>query len=417
MNLPEYSAPPPEADPPESSAAGDGPAAKLNERLEHELGELESQSLRRSLRALPSAGKRVVVDGHELLNLAGNDYLALAQHPRLKAAATRAIEQLGVGSGASRLVAGHLELHERVEAEFAAFKHAEAALIFPTGYTANLAVLTTLPRTGDLICQDKLNHASLIDAAKVSPAEVRTYPHLDQAKLERLLKQHAEQSPDAGRWIVTDSVFSMDGDVANLPGLCGLAERYDAVMVVDEAHGTGVLGETGAGLAERQGVVRRIPITISTASKALGGLGGIVTADRAVIDTLVNRGRPMIYSTAVPPSQVAAIGAAVEVVRDEPERRQRLDQLSETLRERLSEMDWPGLHQSTATPIVSLVTGEITSAMALQQRIRAAGVLAVAIRPPTVAPGAARVRLSLRADLADADLDAIVNAVGTPTPS
>lgn len=404
--------PPPEFSPAASRPVTDGPAAKLNQRLELELGELESRSLRRSLRALPSAGKRVVVDGQELLNLAGNDYLALAQHPRLKAAATRAIEQLGVGSGASRLVAGHLELHERVEAEFAAFKHAQAALIFPTGYTANLAVLTTLPRPGDLICQDKLNHASLIDAAKVSPAEVRTYPHLDPAKLERLLKHHAQQSPDAGRWIVTDSVFSMDGDVADLPGLCDLAERYDAVMVVDEAHGTGVLGETGAGLAERQGVIGRVPITISTASKALGGLGGIVTADRAVIETLVNRGRPMIYSTAVPPSQVAAIGAAVEVVREEPQRRERLSALSETFRGRLSEMGWPGLRQSIATPIVPLVTGDIAAAMALQQRLRAAGVLAVAIRPPTVAPGAARVRLSLRADLTDAELGTIVDAVG-----
>lgn len=404
--------PPPEFSAAASRPVSDEPAATLNQRLAHELGELESRSLRRSLRALPSAGKRVVVDGQELLNLAGNDYLALAEHPRLKAAAVQAIERLGVGSGASRLVAGHLELHERTEAEFAAFKHAEAALIFPTGYTANLAVLTTLPRPGDLICQDKLNHASLIDAARYSAAGVRTYPHVDHAKLERLLKQHAEQSPDAERWIVTDSVFSMDGDVADLPGLCGLAERYRAVLIVDEAHGTGVLGETGAGLAERQGVVGRVPITISTASKALGGLGGIVTASRAVIETLVNRGRPMIYSTAVPPSQVAAIGAALEVVRDEPERRERLAQLSQALRQRLGEWGWPGMGVSIATPIVPLVTGDIASAMALQERLRAAGLLAVAIRPPTVAPGAARVRLSLRADLTDAELDTMLDAVG-----
>ncbi len=396
------------------------PGAILNQRLENELAQLESGSLRRSLRALPSAGKVVTVDGRELLNLAGNDYLGLAQHPRLKAAATRAIEQLGVGSGASRLVAGHLELHEEVEAEFAAFKHAEAALMFPTGYTANFAVLTTLPRPGDLICQDKLNHASLIDAAKFSPAEVRTYPHssghADHSKLERLLNDHVQRSPDAGRWIVTDAVFSMDGDVADLPGLCDLAERYEAVLVVDEAHGTGVLGETGAGLAQLQGVIGRVPITISTASKALGGLGGIVTADRAVIDTLVNRGRPMIYSTAIPPAQAAAIGAAVAVVREEPQRRERLTSISQAIRTRLTDAGWPHLSQATATPILPLITGSVASALALQERLARAGLLAVAIRPPTVAPGAARVRLSLRADLTDADIEAFVTAVGQPEP-
>lgn len=390
------------------------PGNKLNQRLERELGELENQSLRRSLRALPSAGKRVAIEGQDLLNLAGNDYLALAQHPALKAAATQAIEQHGVGSGASRLVAGHLELHEQVEADFAAFKHAEAALIFPTGYTANLAVLTTLPRPDDLICQDKLNHASLIDAAKNSPAQVRTYPHLDHGKVERLLQKHVEQSPDAARWIVTDSVFSMDGDVADLPELCTLAERYDAVVVIDEAHGTGVLGQTGSGLTELQGVASRVPITISTASKALGGLGGIVTADRAVIETLINRGRPMIYSTAASPPQIAAIGAAIAVVRDEPWRRERLAHVSQTLRERLDKAGWPSLRQAIATPILPLVTGNVASAMALQERLRGAGLLAVAIRPPTVAAGAARVRLSLRADLTDAELHAIVTAVGEP---
>lgn len=420
---------PPET-PPETSAGSpdaslrDGeqtPGHRLNRRLQQALSDLDSKSLRRSLRALPSAGKRVVVDGRKLLNLAGNDYLALAEHRRLKAAAADAIEQHGVGSGASRLVAGHLDIHERVEREFTAFKHAQAALIFPTGYTANLAVLTALPQPGDLICQDKLNHASLIDAAKYSAAEVRTYPHAphqsgrptNHEKLERLLKQHVSASPDAGRWIVTDAVFSMDGDVADLPGLCELAERYDAVLVVDEAHGTGVLGQTGAGLTEHQGVVGRVPITVSTASKALGGLGGIVTADRVVIETLVNRGRPMVYSTAVPPAQAAAIGAAVEVVRDEPERRESLSRLSETLRIRLSKLGWPGLVQPIATPIVPLITGDVGAAMTLQQRLHDAGVLAVGIRPPTVAPGSARVRLSLRADLEEDDLDQVIDAVGS----
>jgi len=388
------------------------PGLKLNEQLHGELAELEARSLRRSLRALSSAGKWVHTGGRKLLNLAGNDYLGLADHPSLKDAAIEATRQYGTGSGASRLVAGHFELHETVEARFAAFKRAEAALIFPTGYTANLAVLTTLPRAGDLICQDKLNHASLIDAATYSHARVRTYPHLDHDKLERLLRHHAEQEPAARRWVVTDTVFSMDGDVADLPRLCELAERYGAVLVTDEAHGTGVLGENGRGLAERQGVTGRVPITISTASKALGGLGGIVTADRVVVDTLINRGRPMIYSTAVPPAQAAAIGAAIDVVTREPWRRERLIEISQALRSQLTKAGWPVLQQSTPTPILPLITGDIESAMMLQTRLNTAGVLAVAIRPPTVAPGAARVRLSLRADLTDGELQIIADAVG-----
>ncbi|MEM9417919.1 MAG: 8-amino-7-oxononanoate synthase [Planctomycetota bacterium] len=390
----------------------------LHRRLEAELAELNAHSLRRKLRTLSSSGKLVVSDGRSRLNLAGNDYLALSDHPAIKAAAAQAIKQDGVGSGASRLVAGHLDIHGQVEAEFAAFKHAEGALLFPTGYTANLAVLTALPQPGDLICQDKLNHASLIDAAKFSPAEVRTYPHHrgqpDHTKLARLLERHHLDHPEAMRWIVTDTVFSMDGDTADLPGLCDLAERFDAVVVVDEAHATGVLGDTGAGLAELQGVADRIAITISTASKALGSLGGIVTADLIIIDTLINRGRPFIYSTAVPPSQAAAIGAAIQVIREEPQRQERLQTLSQTIRDQLGELGWPNLYQTIPTPIIPLITGEIDAAMALQHRLEERGILAVAIRPPTVALGAARVRLSLRADLADEDLDGIVNAVGSP---
>lgn len=374
--------------------------------------------MRRSLRALPSSGLWVEVDGKKLLNLAGNDYLALAGHPKLIAAAVAATQRYGTGSGASRLVTGHLDLHARVEAEFAAFKHAEAALLFPTGYAANLGVLTALAEPGDLVCQDKLNHASLIDAARMCAAEVRTYPHLELNKLERLLADHQNKFPGAGagaqRFVVTDAVFSMDGDAADLPALCALAERYDAVLVVDEAHGTGVLGDDGSGLAALRGVAGRVPVTVSTASKALGGLGGIVTGSRALIDTLVNRARPMIYSTAVPPAQAAAIGAAVEVVREEPERRQRLAALGETLRERLRDAGWPGLSHPVPTPIVPLRVGGVEAALALQERLKEQGILAVAIRPPTVPPGTARVRLSLRCDLTDGHVEQIVAAAGTP---
>lgn len=368
--------------------------------------------MRRRLRALPSAGRVVEINGKPLLNLACNDYLALAEHPALKAAAIAATQRYGTGSGASRLVAGHLDIHEATEQTFAEFKHAEAALLFPTGYAANLGVLTALARPGDLISQDKLNHASLIDAARMSDVDARTYPHGDLAKLERLLSVHHAASPESQRFVVTDSVFSMDGDTADLPALCGLAERYDAILVVDEAHGTGILGGRGTGLIEEQGVTGRVPIVISTASKALGGLGGIVTGSRALVDTLVNRARPMIYSTAVPPAQAAAIGAAVQVVREEPERRRRLTEIGRAVRDGLTAVGWTGLTQDIVTPILPLVVGEVTAALELQAKLEAAGILAVAIRPPTVAPGQARVRLSLRADLTDDDVRQVVAAVG-----
>ncbi|MEM7624023.1 MAG: 8-amino-7-oxononanoate synthase [Planctomycetota bacterium] len=392
----------------------EGPGERLDRRLTETLTQLETDAMRRSLRPLPTAGRWVEIDGRPLLNLTGNDYLALAEHTELKDAAIAATHRYGTGSGASRLVAGHLEIHEQVEAEFAAFKHAESALLFPTGYAANLGTLTALARPGDLICQDKLNHASLIDAARMSDADVRTFPHLDHDKLERLLSNHHAASTRAQRFVVTDSVFSMDGDVADLPGLCALADRYDAVLVVDEAHGTGVLGPHGAGLIEAQGVVGRVPVVVSTASKALGGLGGIVTGSRAVIDTLVNHARPMIYSTAVPPAQAAAIGAAVRVVRDEPGRRERLAVVGRVVRQGLTDAGWPGLLQETVTPILPLVVGDVGAALRLQADLQSAGVLGVAIRPPTVAAGRARVRLSLRADLSDEDVRHLIAAVGSP---
>jgi len=369
----------------------------------------------RSLRALPAVGKHVTVEGRRLLNLASNDYLGLADDPRLKAAAIDAVQRLGTGGSASRLVTGHLEIHEQAERAFASFKHAGRALLLPTGYLANLAVLTTLPRKGDLILIDKLTHASLIDAARASAADFRTFPHLDYSRAERLLQRHRESAEaDTNAFLVTDSVFSMDGDSADLPALCDLADRYDAVTVVDEAHGTGVLGETGAGLAEAQDVADRIDITISTASKALGGLGGIVTAAAPVIDTLISKARPFIYTSAVPPSQAATLLAALDVVREEPQRRQRLAAIIAQVREALNLPGGfiPGGTLPGGTPILPLVTGSAASALALAEQLRDAGILAVAIRPPTVAPGTARVRLSLRADLSDEDVAGLIRVVG-----
>jgi 8-amino-7-oxononanoate synthase len=410
-------------DAPPQTETTQGPARagrSLDAQLAEELDALSSRRLRRAPHAIDRCGKHVEIDGRRLLNLASNDYLGLAQHPAMIAAAAGAAERYGVGAGASRLVSGTLALHAGVEQRFASFKHAEAALLMPTGYTANLAVLAALARPGDLVCQDKLNHASLIDAARAAGAGVRTYPHRETSKLERLLAAHAEATPDARRFIVTDSVFSMDGDCADLPALCAVADRHHAVLIVDEAHGTGVLGATGAGLAEHQGVAERVyrcgagGVVVSTASKALGGLGGVVAGSRIVIDTLINRARPLIYTTAVPPMQAAVVGQALTLVRGEPERRARLSALCHVARERLVSAGWPMPVTPPPTPILPLVVGTAERALGLAASLRAQGVLGVAIRPPTVAPGTARVRLTLRADLDDRELDATIKAVGSP---
>ena len=404
----------------ESSTENVSREGLLLTQLAADLSARAEASLLRGLRVVSSDGRFVTLaDGRRLLNLAGNDYLGLAQHPALIAAAVEATTQYGVGSGASRLVSGTTPLHAEVEARFAAFKHAEAALLFATGYTANLGLLTAVAGPGDLIVQDRLNHASLIDAARQSGATVRTVPHgaAGHAKAARLLAAHAAASRNARRFLVTDSVFSMDGDTADLPSLLELADRQNAYVIVDEAHATGVLGATGGGLVEAQGVGahRRLLAVVSTASKALGGLGGVVTGPRVLIDTLINRARPFIYTTAPPPAQVAALGAALDVVAREPARRERLAEVSTTLRTALTTRGWPHLLSGHhPTPIVPLHVGDSDAALDLARRLDAAGVLAVAIRPPTVPPGTARVRLGLRCDLTDAEVTRVIDAVGRP---
>jgi 8-amino-7-oxononanoate synthase len=397
---------------------------RLYEEVDRELAELERRSLRREVVRATGSRRIIERDGQPLLNLAGNDYLGLSQHPRVTAAAAEAAKQDGVGAGASKLIAGHLGRHVEAERKFAELKHAEAALLLSTGYMANLAAVTALARPGDLICLDKLNHASLIDAARLSGAEVRTFPHRGYDKLARLLQRGPRGRADEGGGgsdaadrgprcvVVTDSIFSMDGDVADLPRLATLTREHEALLVVDEAHATGVLGRRGAGLAEWQGVTEGVDVTVSTASKGLGGLGGVVTAARPIVNLLKNRARPLIYTTGAPPAQAAAISAALDVVAEEPWRRGRLAELARRLRQRVSEGGWPVPGQGgedagpaePVTPILPVVVGEAERALGLARHLRERGIFAGAVRYPTVGPGAARVRLSLRADLTDADV-------------
>ena len=371
------------------------------ERLSQELASLEARALRRRLQVVQEVlpGGRVRVDGLVLLNLSANDYLGLAQDPRLMAAAQAAAARWGVWAGASRLVVGHLALHQEVEACLAAFKGTESAVIFSTGYMANLGVISALMGPGDLIFSDKLNHASIVDGIKLSGADLKRFPHRDLNRLEKLLKD----APRAGkRLIVTDSVFSVDGDLAPLTDLVDLKERHGAWLMIDEAHATGVLGERGAGLAEALGLTARVDIHLGTFSKALGSLGGYVAGDRRLIDYLHNRARSFIYSTALPPPVLGAIGKALEIVAREPERRGYLLEEARKIRTGLKEAGLDTLYSDTQ--IVPVLVGDNVRTLAFAARLRDQGLMAVALRPPTVPPGKARVRFSLSAAHFSADL-------------
>ncbi len=371
------------------------------EQLSQELAVLESQALRRRLQVLEEVlpGGRVRLGGQVLLNLSSNDYLGLAQDPRLIKAAQAAAARWGTGAGASRLVVGHLALHEAVEAQLAAFKGTEAAVIFSTGYMANLGVISALVGPGDVVFGDKLNHASIYDGIKLSGAQLLRFPHRDLTRLEDLL----QKSPGhRRRLIITDSVFSVDGDLAPLAELVALKERFGAALMIDEAHATGVLGPRGAGLAEALGLTDRVEIHMGTFSKALGSLGGYVAGDRRLIDYLHNRARSFIYSTALAPPVLGAIEAALSIVAWEPQRRAYLLEESAKFRRGLMSAGLDTL--GSETQIVPVLVGDNARTLEFAALLRQQGLMAVALRPPTVPPGRARVRFSLSAAHAREDL-------------
>lgn len=377
------------------------------DELALELKDLENQALRRRLQTVEEVlpGGKVRVAGRVLLNLSSNDYLGLSQDPRLIAAAQEAAARWGVGAGASRLVVGHLALHEEVEARLAAFKGTEAAVIFSTGYMANLGALSALVGPGDTVFCDRLNHASIYDGIRLSGATLARYPHRDVNRLEALLRK----AGPGRRLMVTDSIFSVDGDLAPLRDLVDLKDRYGAVLMVDEAHATGVLGEKGAGLAEALGLTGRVEVHMGTFSKALGSLGGYVAGDRRLIDYLHNRARSFIYSTALPPPVLGAIAAALDLVVRGPERRAYLLQEAEKFRQELRQAGFDTL--GSETQIVPVLAGENARTLEFAAELRERGLMAVALRPPTVPPGQARVRFSLSAGQAREDLAAARQAI------
>lgn len=368
------------------------------------LDTLQQQGLLRSLRTLESApGPHVRWQERDLLLLCSNNYLGLADHPELQEAAIRAVRDYGVGSGASRLVSGTLRLHTALEEELAAWKGTEAALVFNSGYAANTGLLPALAGPEDLIFSDALNHASIVDGCRLSRARTLIYPHSDMAALEALLR--AELPTRRGAWwIVTDAVFSMDGDCAPLAELVALKQRYDAALILDDAHGSGVWGERGRGTAARQGVAAEVDITMATLGKALGTCGAFVAATRQVIDLLINRARSFIYSTSLPPAALGAARAAVALAQgDEGDRRRaqlaaHAALLAGLLRDGGADLGAGGAH------ILPVMTWEAARTQRLAAALLERGILLQGIRPPTVPAGACRLRATLMASHAPDDL-------------
>ncbi|PQO35185.1 8-amino-7-oxononanoate synthase [Blastopirellula marina] len=358
--------------------------------LDEELQTLDQLELRRHLRTHqgPQTAE-LSVDGRALINFGGNDYLGLAADPRVAAAASAAIKQEGWGSGASPLVTGHGASHAALEAALAKLEGTEAALLFSSGFAANVGTITALAGKGDVIFSDAKNHASIIDGVRLCGARPQIYQHLDVDHLEKLI---AQASAFRRRFIATDTLFSMDGDFAPLVELCDLAERYDATVIVDEAHATGVFGQQGRGLCEHLGVEDRVDVRIGTLSKALGGHGGFVVGSQALIDWLLNRARSYVFSTAAPMAASAAMIAALQIVHDEPERRRTLLERAANLRSTLRSQGWQVGGESQIIPIL---LGQPEPTMQASHRLREQGLFVPGIRPPSVPSGESLLRISL----------------------
>ncbi|HWB08882.1 MAG TPA: 8-amino-7-oxononanoate synthase [Pirellulales bacterium] len=356
-----------------------------------ELAALDERDLLRKLRTHAGAqGATLSVGGRDLVNFASNDYLGLAADVRLASAAKTTLDEEGTGSGASPLIVGHGAALARLEERLARFEATEAALVFPSGFAANMGTIAALAGSGDAIFSDELNHASIVDGCRLSRGKVHVYPHCDWRALESQLRGAGQFRR---RLIVTDGLFSMDGDVAPLAELVDLAERHDAMLMVDEAHATGLFGPHGRGICELLGVEDRVAVRVGTLSKALGAAGGFLCGPRSLIDWLVNRARPYIFSTALAPSLAAAACAALDVVEQEPQRRGALACRAEQLRQRLAEQGWN--IGSSASHIVPLVVGDAGRALELSSLLVERGVLVPAIRPPSVPANSSRLRISV----------------------
>ena len=384
--------------------------------IEAEIDELRAKHLYRPLRVMSAAqGPVTVVDGREVISLSSNDYLGLTHHPRLRDAALKAVGEFGVGSGAVRTIAGTMTEHEALEAELAEFKGVEAVLTFQSGFTANTGVIPTIATEQDLIVSDALNHASIIDGMRLSKAPRKIYPHGDIAALRELLRDARANGRDGGEpfrliLVVTDGVFSMDGDIAPLPAIVEAAEEFGAAVFVDDAHASGVLGRSGRGSVDHFGLHGRVAIQVGTLSKAVGALGGYVAGSRDLRDILVQRARPFLFSTSHPPAVVAACRAAIRVMLEEPEL---IDRLWSNTRRFKAELSRLGFETGASeTPITPVMMGDADTAGRFSARLVEEGIFAQPVVYPTVALDKARIRTIVTAAHGDDQLDASLEAFG-----
>jgi 8-amino-7-oxononanoate synthase len=384
----------------------------MTSEIEERLDEIKGRGLYRRLRCVSGPqGPRVLLDGRPVLCLCSNNYLGLADHPRVREAAAEAAMRYGAGSGASRLVSGNMTIHRRLEAQLAAFKRAEACVLFGSGFLANAGVVSALAREGDVVFSDALNHASIVDGCRLARAETFVYDHCDVDHLEWGLRQ----AEGRGALIVTDGVFSMDGDAAPLGEIVELAQRYDARVMVDEAHGTGCIGPGGRGLVAQHGLEDEVDVIVGTLGKALGSYGAYVLCDDSMAKYLVNTARTLIFSTALPPPAVAAAMAALELLSEQPRRVEKLQRNARVLREALADGGLPV--EGGETPIVPLVVGDAGAAVAVSDRALERGIFAQAIRPPTVPPGTSRLRLAVMASHTRSELRAAARVLAGVVPA
>ena len=375
--------------------------------IERQLEEIRSRNLYRQLKVVDGEQDATVrLNGREVLNLSSNNYLGLANHPALKEAAREALDRYGCGSGASRLISGNMTAHEELEQRIARFKGTEAALVFNSGYQANVGIIPTLVEKDDVVLSDQLNHASIIDGCRLSRAAVSVYRHCDMDHLASLL----EEAPATVRKLIaTESIFSMDGDIAPLGEIVALAERHGAMVMVDEAHATGVRGPDGAGVVAELGLGDRVLVQMGTLGKALGAFGAYVAGTAKLKDLLINRARSFIFTTSLPPVVLAMAAAAVELVEKEPERQCALQRNTRRLRNGLEQL---GYAVAGSTQIIPVMVGEEQPCMRLAAGLLEAGLYVQGIRPPTVPPGTSRLRVTTMATHTTEQMEQALEAFG-----
>ncbi|WP_404470408.1 glycine C-acetyltransferase [Sutcliffiella horikoshii] len=358
------------------------------EYLQEELDQMKEQGTFRKLVPLESdQGSKVVINGKEVIQLSSNNYLGLTTHPRLVKAALEAVEKYGAGTGSVRTIAGTFTMHEQLEEKLAKFKHTEASLVFQSGFTTNQGVLSAILSPEDVVISDALNHASIIDGIRLTKAARKVYKHVDMEDLERALKESSEYRK---RLIVTDGVFSMDGNIAPLDKIVELAEKYDALVMVDDAHASGVLGENGRGTVNHFGLDGRVHIQVGTLSKAVGVLGGYVASSRSLIDYLIHKGRPFLFSTSHPPAVTAACDEAIQVLLEEPELIEKLWDNAKFFKDGLMKLGFNT--GESQTPVTPVIVGDEALSHIFSDKLLEYGVFAQGIAFPTVAKGLARIR-------------------------